>query len=116
MEGEGRFTEIVTAAGYALVPLLICHTLALVLSNVATQAEGAFYTFFLILGAFWTGALILAGNMELHNYTMSRSLFVALLTVLVMAIVVFLGILIVMIVQEMVGFGADVYNELALRF
>ena len=46
MEGEGSFSEIVTATANALVPLVILYIPLTVFSNMLTVEEGAFYYFF----------------------------------------------------------------------
>ncbi len=115
MQGEGRLRDIATMTGYALLPLLVLQTVGIVLSNLITLQEGDFYYFFVVLGVIWSLGLILLGHQQIHDYTMGRSLFVVFLSVLVMAIVVFLSILLVVLLQQMTGFAADFINEIFYR-
>lgn len=115
MQGEGKLRDIATMTGYALLPMLILQTFGIVLSNLMTNQEGDFYFFFVALGIIWSLGLILLGHQQIHDYTAGRSLFVVLLTVVVMAIVVFLSILLLVLIQQMLGFAGDFINEIFYR-
>ena len=115
MQGEGRLRDIATMTGYALLPMLTLQTVGIVLSNLMTSQEGDFYLFFTALGVIWSLGLILLGHQQIHDYTTGRSLFVVFLTVVVMAVVVFLGILLLVLLQQMIGFAGDFINEIFYR-
>ena len=115
MQGEGKLRDIATMTGYALLPMLVLNTVGIVLSNLMTSKEGDFYFFCVALGALWSLGLILLGHQQIHDYTLGRSLFVTFLTVVVMAVVVFLAILLIVLLQQMIGFGSDLLNEIFYR-
>ena len=115
MQGEGRLRDIAVMTGYALYPLLIFQTAAVMLSNLMTDKETDFYLFFVVLGVVWSLGLVLVGHQQIHDYTPGRSLFVVLLTVVVMAVLVFLSILLVVLLQQMVGFAGDLIREISYR-
>ena len=115
MQGEGKLRDIATMTGYALLPMLVLNMVGIVLSNLMTSKEGDFYFFCVALGALWSLGLILLGHQQIHDYTLGRSLFVTFLTVVVMAVVVFLAILLIVLLQQMIGFGSDLLNEIFYR-
>ena len=115
MQGEGKLRDIATMTGYALLPMLVLNTVGIVLSNLMTSKEGDFYFFCVALGVLWSLGLILLGHQQIHDYTLRRSLFVTFLTVVVMAVVVFLAILLIVLLQQMIGFGSDLLNEIFYR-
>ena len=115
MQGEGKLRDIATMTGYALLPMLVLNTGGIVLSNLMTSKEGDFYFFCVALGVLWSLGLILLGHQQIHDYTLRRSLFVTFLTVVVMAVVVFLAILLIVLLQQMIGFGSDLLNEIFYR-
>lgn len=115
MQGEGKLRDIATMTGYALLPMLVLNTVGIVLSNLMTSKEGDFYFFCVALGVLWSLGLILLGHQQIHDYTLGRSLFVTFLTVVVMAVVVFLAILLIVLLQQMIGFGSDLLNEIFYR-
>lgn len=115
MQGEGKLRDIAMMTGYALVPMTVMNAVGILLSNVMTEQEGDFYLFFVVLGVLWSLLLILFGHQQIHDYSGGRSIFVVFLTVVVMAIVVFLGLLFIVLLQQMVGFAGDLINEIFYR-
>ena len=115
MEGEGSFKTIVMASGYALTPMVILLPIASLISNVMTQTEGAIYYFLVALAYIWMAGLMIASVRQIHNYSMGKALFVILITLVVILIIVFVILLCTALLQQMVAFFADIYEELANR-
>lgn len=115
MEGEGRMQDIYKGVCYALLPMTIGQVVLLVLSNVLTLEESAIYN--VIHYGLWayTIFLLLAGNMLAHGFTMSRTIAAAIVTVLAMAIIVFLLYLFFNLLFEVGGFAVQIYREIAFR-
>ena len=115
MNGEGRMRDILIAACYALMPLLLGQVLLTAASNVLTSEEAALYyavSGFLYL---WTGFLLLAGNMSAHGFTMGRTVLTALVTLVAMAVIIFLLFLFFNLAFEVAGYIEEIYRELAFR-
>ncbi len=115
MEGEGRMGDIYKGVCYALMPVAIGQVVLLVLSNVLTLEESAIYN--VLFYGLWayTVFLLLAGNMLAHGFTMSRTVAAAIVTVLAMAIIVFLLYLFFNLLFEVGGFAMQIYREIAFR-
>lgn len=115
MDGEGKFREIIMVTGYALLPLAITHMASTVLSNVITLQEAAFYYFLESFAFIWFLWLLFIGTMTVHQYTVFKTLVTMGLTLLVMGVMMFLGLLFFSLIQQMLGFVLTIYNELSLR-
>ncbi|MFC4810954.1 Yip1 family protein [Paenibacillus sp. GCM10023250] len=115
MDGEGKFREIVMVTGYALLPLAMTHFLSTILSNLITLQEAAFYYFLESFAFFWFVWLLFIGTMTVHQYTVLKTIVTMALTLLVMGIIMFLGLLFFSLIQQVLGFVLTVYNELSLR-
>lgn len=115
MEGEGRMADIYKGVCYALLPMALGQIVLLALSNVLTLEESAVYN--VLHYGLWayTLFLLLAGNMLAHGFGMGRTVASALVTVLAMAIIVFLLYLFFNLLFEVGGFVAQVYREVAFR-
>lgn len=115
MEGEGRMADIYRAVCYSLAPMILGQVLLLVLSNVLTLEESSVYN--VIQYGLWiyTAYLLLAGNMQAHGFTMGRTAAAALVTLLAMAVMVFLMYLFFNLLFEVAGFGAQIYQEIVFR-
>ena len=115
MDGEGRFREILMVAGYSMLPVILVNLPLTLLSNILTSSEAAFYAFFSGLSIAWSAALLLVGCMTIHNYSMGKTVAVALLTILVMLIIAVLAILFFNLLQQVYIFLSSIILELRFR-
>ncbi len=115
MEGEGKMGDIYKGVCYALLPMAIGQVVMLVLSNFLTLEESSIYTVLEALLWAYTIFLLLAGNMLAHGFSMSRTVATAIVTVIAMAVIVFLLYLFFNLLFEVGGFVMQVYREVAFR-
>ena len=116
MEGEGRMRDIVTVAGYAMLPLALALGPATIISNVVSFEEAAFYQIIIGIGIAWTAVLLLIGVMTVHNYTLLKTLITLVLTFVTILILIFIGLLILDLLNQIYGFLYSIYTELIFRF
>ncbi|MNJ43732.1 Yip1 domain protein [compost metagenome] len=115
MDGEGRFKDIMMAAAYSLVPLiLICYPTTFI-SNVLTQEEAVFYYLLNAIALIWCAGLLVIGTMTVHQFTLGKTLVTMGLTLIMAAIVIFLMLLLYSLFQQMVDFVYSIYTELIFR-
>lgn len=113
--GKGTFKEVFIVTAYSLVPLVVVtfaeiiftHMLSVSAMSVVYGIETAvwIYTFFLII----------VGMMSVHEFDFFKFALTGIVVVFFMVIVVFVGFMFVMLLSEVSGFVADVYNEVILR-
>lgn len=115
MDGEGSFRDIATAVGYCLVPAIAGNILVTVLSNGMTLKESLFITYIDGFTLLWTGLLLLFATVTVHQYTLLKTVMTSLLTVVVMMILVFIGLLCISLVQQLAVFFDSIYKELVFR-
>lgn len=115
MGGEGRFKEILMVAAYSMLPIIVVNIPLTLLSNVLTNNEIPFYTFFSGVAIAWSAALLLVGCMTVHNYSMGKTVAVAVLTVLVMLIIAVLAVLFFNLLQQVYIFLSSLVLELRFR-
>ncbi|MGO4369569.1 YIP1 family protein [Paenibacillus sp. 2TAB19] len=115
MDGEGKFKEIVIATGYAMLPLILLYLPNLLLSNVITLREASFYYLLESVATIWFVWLMFIGTMTVHQYTVMKTITTMLLTIVVMGVIIFLGLLFFSLIQQIVGFVYTIYQELSLR-
>ncbi|WP_152392384.1 YIP1 family protein [Paenibacillus guangzhouensis] len=115
MDGEGKFKDIVMAVGYATLPLVIIFLPQVLFSNVITIDETPFYYLLDSVAYLWFGWLLFIGTMTVHQYTIGKTILTLILTVLVMAFIVFLGLLCFSLVQQMITFLEALYREIIVR-
>lgn len=116
MDGEGRFKDICIAVGYAMVPMIVTYVLATIVSQFLADGEQAFYTIIMGIGVAYTLIMALTGIMQVHNYTLGKTLLTLLLTLVAVFIIIFLVLLITNFVGQVVAFFQSIYTELIFRF
>ncbi|MEV5025438.1 Yip1 family protein [Paenibacillus sp. LPE1-1-1.1] len=115
MDGEGKFKEIVIATCYAMLPLILIYLPNILLSNVITLREASFYFLLESAATLWFVWLLFIGTMTVHQYTVMKTIMTMLLTVVVMGVIIFLGLLFFSLIQQIVAFVYTIYQELSLR-
>jgi hypothetical protein len=115
MNGRGRMTDIYMAVAYALVPSVIINIIMIVLSQVITFEEGALYWFLSGLSITWTGLLILAGMMMVHDYSIGKTILSSFLTVIGMGIIVFIFVIFFSLVSDAISYFVSLYKEILFR-
>ena len=116
MDGEGRFRDILTVIGYALLPMIVTTVLATLVSRVIAENEEAFY--FLIMGAgtAWSLFMMVIGIMQVHNYSFGKTLVTLFLTLAAVLIIIFLALLVIHFSVQVYTFLRSIYTELIFRF
>lgn len=115
MDGEGKFIEIVITTGYAMIPLVLVTIPNILLSNVITLREASFYYLLDSFALLWFLWLLFIGTMTVHQYTVTKTIATMLLTLVVMGIIIFLGLLFFNLIQQVISFIYTIYQELSLR-
>lgn len=115
MNGEGRLKDIVVAIGYAMLPLIATYIIATIVSLFIAENEEAFYYLIMIVGTAYTVIMALIGIMQVHNYTLGKTLGTLLLTLLAMFIIIFLSLLVINLINQVFSFFRSLYIELIFR-
>jgi len=115
MDGEGGMEHIFTAAGYSMLPVVLLLIPAGIISNFIVQDE-AFILAFIKTTAFgWMGILLFFGMLVTHNYSLPKNILACLLTIVGMAVLLFLLLLGFDILGRIVRFVTDLYQEINFR-
>ncbi|MDE6606575.1 MAG: YIP1 family protein [Lachnospiraceae bacterium] len=115
MEGEGRLKDIAIAVGYALVPMIVTLVPATILSQGIADNEEAFYTMLVVVGIAYSVIIALIGIMQVHNYTLGKTLIVLFLTFIAMFIIIFVCLLLTDLVNQIYNFFYSLYTEIIFR-
>lgn len=115
MNGEGRMRDIAVAIGYSCAPMIPALLLATGMSHVVTEDEAAFYFLLIGLGVAYSVLLMFMSIMQVHNYTLGKTIQTLFLTFLAILIIIFLGLLLADLVGQVYNFAKSLYLELVLR-
>lgn len=115
MNGEGRLKDIAVAIGYGTVPVTITLILATILSGFIADGEQAFYLVLLYAGITYGIIVMLIGIMQVHNYTLGKTILTLILTFAAFLVIVFLILLLFDLTGKVMTFFKSIYTEIIFR-
>ena len=115
MFSEGETRDIFITLCYTLVPYIIARLLVILLTNFANAEVQAFLTALLVIGLLWSGFILIVGMYYIHQFTFGSLLLNLLLTLISIAIILFLLLLGYSLIQQIITFVVTIYNEIVFR-
>lgn len=113
--GIGKIKELFIVTCYSLLPMIIGNLISVIATNALVSTEASFLNVLLTVLTAYTFILIAIGTIIVHDFSFSTFVGTTVLTVAGMAIVVFVGFLIWMIIQQLFGFLGTIANEIIYR-
>ena len=114
-EGKGKIKEIFIVTCYSLIPQIVSNIICLILSNVLLIKESTAITVVSAAALILTGLLLCIGTMIVHEFDFFKFLLTGILTVVAMAIVIFLAFMIIILLQQFFAFIRTVFIEVTYR-
>ncbi|MFD0712617.1 YIP1 family protein [Paenibacillus sp. GCM10027626] len=115
MDGKGRAKEIWIYSSYALLPLITVMVLTTIASNFLTVEEAMFLEYASFIAYAWSIVLLLIAMSTIHEYSLKKTLASSLLSVGGIAFILFLGVLLFGVLQQIYAFADTIYKELLFR-
>ena len=85
------------------------------ISNFLIREELQLYYAIIAIGAFLSGYKIFMGLLVVHEYTLFKTILTILFTLVAIAVMIFIGLLLLTIFQQVYGFLKSIYEEIILR-
>ena len=114
-DGKGTLKDVYMGTCYALAPFVILQLPMIVLSNVVTVDEAAFYSVMNMLSLVWSGGLIVCAMMQIHDYGLGKTLLFIVMSIFAMAVIIFLLLLFFTLVGDGIGYFTSIYKEITFR-
>ncbi|MBE6727439.1 MAG: hypothetical protein E7562_02190 [Ruminococcaceae bacterium] len=114
-EGKGRFNEVFVASAYSIIPLVIYTFIRVITSHFLPLDGLAFMDALYVLVLIYTFYLLCVAMMSVHEFTFTKFLLTSLVTVFGMLLVVFIGFMIIILLQQFWNFIYAIYMELTFR-
>ncbi len=114
-DGKGRLGQVYMATCYALTPYPLLQIPLIFLSNMITYQERSFYD---IMGTFsivWAAFLIVAAMIQIHEYSLSKTVFFLVASVFAMLVMVFILLLFFSMISQGVAYFVSMYREISFR-
>ncbi len=97
------------------MPYTIFALLHIFLTNFANAEVGAFLVALRVIGYLWSGMILIVGMYYVHQFSFGGLLLNLLLTVIGVAIILFLLLLGYSLLQQIITFVVTIYNEIVFR-
>lgn len=115
MGGEGRYRDIVMLFGYASLPNSLIGLPLCFVTNVLTYAEAAYVSILQTVAVGWFLFLLFFGLMTIHQYSVGKTVWTVVLTIVAMAILIFVAMVFMELLAGMTGFVSAVFQEFMTR-
>ena len=112
--GRGKIKEIAVVTCYSLLPMILGEVISIILTNILVPDEAAFISIIYTGLKLYSLILIMVGTVVIHDYDLKHFIGTTLLTVIGIAIVIFIMIMVILLVQQLWSFIATVFSELTL--
>ncbi|MGD9886368.1 MAG: Yip1 family protein [Bacilli bacterium] len=116
MDGKGTMKEIFHVICYAFFPYVWLGLLSTLISNFITIDEVIFFNFFSGLGALLLVYTLFFGLMGIHEYGLLKTIFMILATIVAIAVILFIMLLFLSLIQQVYSYLSSVYREFVMRF
>lgn len=114
-DGKGRLSQVYMATCYGMTPYPLIQFPLIILSNVVTVEEGAFYSVLSAFSLIWAAVLILAGMSQIHEYKMSKTLFFTVVTGFAMLVMIFILLLFFSMISSGISYFISLGREILFR-
>jgi hypothetical protein len=114
-EGKGRMRDIYLGSAFSLTPYVLIQLPLILISNMVTVEEGAFYSVLSSISLIWCGLLLVVAMMMIHDYSLGKTLAFMVMSVFGMLVIIFVMMLFFSLVSDGIAYFVSLYKELSFR-
>ena len=114
-DGKGKLGQVYMATCYAMTPYPLIQFPLIIMSNIVTEDEGAFYGVFSVLALVWAAALIIAAMMQIHEYSLSKTILFTVASIFAMLVIVFILLLFFSMISQGISYFISIGKEILFR-
>ncbi|HKM03475.1 MAG TPA: Yip1 family protein [Lachnospiraceae bacterium] len=114
-DGKGRLKQIYMATAYALTPYCLIQFPIIVITNVVTLEEGAIFEVISFFSIFWIVCLIICAMVQIHEYTLSKTILFTIFSILAILVMVFILLLFFNMISMGIAYFVSIAKEIMFR-
>ncbi len=114
-DGKAKLPQIYMATCYCMLPYPLFQFPLIILSNVVTADEGEFYGVISTIALVFCALLILAAMMQIHEYTMKKTLLFTVGSIFAMLVIVFILLLFFSMISQGIAYFVSIVREILFR-
>ena len=114
-DGKGHLGDIYMGSAYALTPYPLIQIPIIILSNIVTKDEAAFYDVFNTISIIWCAVLIFMAMMMIHQYGFGKTLLFTIFTIFGMLVFIFIMLLFFSMISQGINYFVSLGREVIFR-
>ena len=114
-DGKGRLKQVYMGTCYALTPYPLLQFPLIIASNVVTEEEGDFYSVIVAFSILWVAILIIAAMLEIHEYSLAKTLFFTIASIFAMLVEIFILLLFFSMISQGISYFVSLGREILFR-
>ncbi|MCR5584901.1 MAG: YIP1 family protein [Lachnospiraceae bacterium] len=114
-DGKGRLMQIYTASCYSMLPYALITIPLSIVSNVLSSDFAEVVGILSTLSLVWSVILFICSNMQIHEFSLLKTLLFIFATIIAMAIMIFILLLFFSMISEGVSYFVSIYKEIMYR-
>lgn len=111
-DGKAKTKEIWFFSSVALLPYTIAVFISVILSNILVPDEGVFISWIVYVSIGWSVFMLVVALMIIHDYGLGKVIWSSLMSLAGIAVLVFIGVLVFSLFQQIYGFIEDIVAEI----
>lgn len=114
-DGKGKLSQIYMATCYAFTPYPLIQFPLIIFSNLVTVDEAEFYSVLSVLSLVWAAGLVVAAMMEIHEYSMRKTILFTIMTLVAMLVMIFILLLFFSMISQGIAYFISLGREIIFR-
>lgn len=114
-DGKGKLKQIYMATAYAMTPYPLIQFPLIIFSNLMTVDEKEFYMVAGVFSIIWVGVLIICAMMQIHEYTLSKTILFTIGSIFAMLVIVFILLLFLSMISQGIAYFISLGREIMFR-
>lgn len=114
-DGKARLKQIYMATCYAMLPYPLFQFPLIVFSNMVTVDEAEFYSVLSTLSLVLCALLILVAMMQIHEYTLKKTILFTVFSLLAMLVIIFILLLFFSMITQGIAYFVSIAREILFR-
>lgn len=115
MQGRGTLKEIYVVTCYSLIPLIISNFAFSIITHFISLSEEPFLSILTTALLLYTVVLFIFGLMAIHDVSFGKFLGITILSIAGILVVIFVGVVVFLLAQQLYSFVMTIVNELQYR-
>ena len=114
-DGKARLPQIYMATCYAMLPYPLFQFPLIIFSNMVTVNEAEFYSLINTLVLVFCAIYIVVAMMQIHEYSMSKTILFTVFSIFAMLVIVFILLLFFSMISQGIAYFVSIVREILFR-